>query len=59
MDNSDDLVRVIPQCCVCRRVRDEYGNWSEPVALIPGAPITHTYCPGCYAEALREIEEDE
>ncbi len=48
------------QCCVCLRVHvpvpdapDDPGIWIPVQARVPGA--THTYCPDCYAVALREV----
>ena len=42
------------QCCVCRRVRDARGKFRQ-AQILPGARVSHTYCPDCYDEATGEI----
>jgi len=42
------------QCCVCRKMRIG-GKW-EKIEPFEGEPVSHTYCPGCHAEFLKEIE---
>tara|TARA_Y100000310_G_C20510214_1_gene728454 strand:- start:692 stop:865 length:174 start_codon:yes stop_codon:yes gene_type:complete len=45
-------------CCVCKRRRegDEWINSSDPNYETRGKlNISHTYCPPCYDEALKEL----
>jgi hypothetical protein len=49
---------VVPQCCVCGRIRVAGGKlageyWVEPTEEVKAA--THTYCPTCFAEAMAQL----
>lgn len=47
---------MVVQCCVCRKVRHQSGQWNHDV---PPAHITpeasHAYCPPCADAAFAEI----
>lgn len=40
------------QCCVCRKYRVK-NSWKD-IAKVDG-DVSHTYCPGCKKQALKEI----
>ena len=46
-------VAMIVQCCVCKKVRDDNGDWVNPPRNLQEA--THTYCPTCLAEARQQL----
>ncbi|MFH1743938.1 MAG: hypothetical protein ABIH23_33450 [bacterium] len=47
---------MIVQCCQCGKIED--GNkWSLPSPeLLKKGKISHTYCPDCCQQALKDIE---
>jgi hypothetical protein len=55
MENNDEL---IVQCCVCKRVRTEENTWEMYNRPIENK-ISHGYCPPCFEEAKREINEQQ
>lgn len=42
------------QCCQCKRVRE--GRSWVPAPAVPESAMSHTYCPGCYANIMTEVE---
>ncbi len=53
------LERILPVCCVCKKIRDDEsiapgrGNWMEMDVYLnekTDIDITHTYCPECCNE---------
>jgi DNA-binding response OmpR family regulator len=51
---------VVPICSVCRRVRDEQGEWQAPDSYLEahaGIRFTHGLCPPCVRRALDEAIE--
>jgi hypothetical protein len=41
-------------CCVCHKTLSN-GSWQH-VAAVADEPVTHGYCPECFAEAMAEIQ---
>ena len=60
MDNVKALQGLIPMCAHCKKVRNDGGYWEKVEVFInsqTGRQLTHGYCPECYIEALKELEE--
>tara|TARA_Y100000310_G_C20692681_1_gene823365 strand:- start:79 stop:270 length:192 start_codon:yes stop_codon:yes gene_type:complete len=55
MENQDNLVVA---CCVCKRVRTEENTW-ERYDLPREAVVSHTYCPPCFEEAKKGLQEQQ
>jgi len=54
------LQGLIPICAHCKKVRNDGGYWEKVQDFInsqTGRQLTHGYCPECYVEALKELEE--
>ncbi len=47
---------MITQCCVCKKVRQDDGSWTSQETE-GRMDISHGYCPKCYAQVLKDIEE--
>jgi hypothetical protein len=48
-----DSPTLVTACCMCGRIRK--GNlWMRP-AVGPDEPVSHTYCPECYAHETRRL----
>lgn len=54
--------KILPVCCVCSKIRDDAGKapgtgtWSRMETYIydkTKVAISHSYCPDCYADALK------
>lgn len=41
-------------CCVCQKTQWE-GDW-RLLPIASDEPITHGYCPECYAEVMAELQ---
>lgn len=41
-------------CCVCQKTKSD-GQWLAMPVEISG-PVTHGYCPECFAEVMAEIQ---
>lgn len=41
-------------CCVCQRTERD-GEWLPVPAQADDEPVTHGYCPECYALVMAEI----
>lgn len=55
----DDLSKVFPICCYCKKVRQESGMWvpvEKYVFDISGAVASHGVCPQCYDKAMSQID---
>ena len=49
------LIRIIVQCCQCKRVRED-GEWvGIPAAEVEKCAVSHGYCPECAAQAFEEL----
>jgi len=49
------MENLISVCCVCKKIKYN-GEWVE--RQIPkGYTPTHTYCPTCYEQALKDYEQ--
>ena len=45
-------------CSVCKKIRDEEGNWEQMESYISGhsdTKFSHGYCPECAEKAMKEI----
>ena len=46
------------QCCVCKKFRIVMGEKEEWLhTTTPEGIISHTYCPACYDEFMKEFEK--
>ena len=53
-----ELKRMIPICCVCKKIRDEGNTWSRIEAYFKDqwdVDFSHGYCPECYRTAAIEL----
>lgn len=44
-------------CCVCKKIRNEEGNWQQMESYISkhsGTSFSHGYCPECAKKAMEE-----
>lgn len=61
---------LLPVCCVCTLIRDETGPYPvlerwvtqriyrQTHGVNPAnVPLTHTYCPTCFAQAQKTVRE--
>lgn len=47
------------QCCVCKKIRIIINGKEEWVEMMaPEGMISHTYCPVCYADFLKDFEKE-
>jgi len=54
------LSELLPICCVCKKVRDDKGYWSNVEKYLHShlnQKLTHGYCPDCFADQMRELDE--
>jgi len=45
---------LLPVCAVCKKIRDENGNWHYMESYISArtdTQFTHSYCPECFEKA--------
>ncbi|HOZ47447.1 MAG TPA: hypothetical protein PLO37_19215 [Candidatus Hydrogenedentes bacterium] len=55
--DENTLIRVIVQCCQCKRVRED-GEWvGIPAPEVAKCVVSHGYCPECAAQAFEELHE--
>jgi len=56
--------KILPVCCKCKKIRDDSGELSsegdwvgveEFIKHLSKAHISHTYCPQCAEETMKEI----
>ncbi len=55
-----ELKHYISICAVCKKMRDDDGNWHSIEQYMyenTNYMLSHGYCPECAAEAYKEIEE--
>lgn len=60
LDEVKALSSLLPICCVCRKVRDDSGYWSNVENYLRShlnKNITHGLCPDCFSDQMREIDE--
>lgn len=53
------LAGLLPICSHCKKVRDDRNYWQQVESYIAertDAKFTHSYCPDCMKEALKEKE---
>jgi len=56
-----ELSAMLPICCMCKKIRDDKGYWSQVETYInkhTGTAFSHGYCPECENKVLAEIKED-
>lgn len=54
-----ELKRMIPICCVCKKIRDGANSWSRLEAYFKDqwdVDFSHGYCPECYRDAFGELD---
>lgn len=69
--NISTTPTLLPVCCVCKLIRDKTGpspnreRWITPRVYRKtyGAHsaemlLTHTYCPGCFTQVMRTVNQD-
>ncbi len=44
---------MVVKCCQCRRIRED-GTWLDETGA-DNLEASHTYCPECHAEVVKEI----
>lgn len=52
------LQGIIPICCVCKKVRDDQGYWSQVETYIhnhSNADFSHGLCPECADKMMKEL----
>lgn len=50
---------LLPICSCCKRIRDDAGYWQEVehyVCAHSHADFSHSYCPECLQEAIKELD---
>ena len=55
------LQGILPICALCKKVRDDKGNWKQIESYISEhseAEFSHGYCPECGKKALEEASDD-
>ena len=70
MSNLFIAPALLPVCCVCTLIRDETGShpglecwvtqriYRQTHSVNPAHfPLTHTYCPTCFAKAQKTMRE--
>jgi hypothetical protein len=56
------LKGIVPICATCKKIRNDAGYWQQVEVYVRDhshAEFSHGYCPECYKEYLRHIEEYE
>jgi PAS domain S-box-containing protein len=57
----DGIYGVLPICCVCKKIRDEQGEWEKLETYISRhskADFSHGLCPDCLKVAYRREETE-
>jgi len=52
---------IIPICSSCKKIRDDEGYWQQVEVYVrdrTDADFSHGICPGCYDQAIKELEEE-
>ncbi len=55
------LERIIPICCICKKIRDDSGYWDQVEAYISkhsGLIFSHGICPDCMKKHYSGFSED-
>lgn len=48
---------MIRKCCVCGRIELEGGGWTWNLHSVEECgPVSHVYCPNCYAVMMRKVD---
>lgn len=56
-----ELQRMIPICCICKKVRDDKKSWFRLEAYFKDhwdVDFSHSYCPECYKSEMEKIEKE-
>ena len=50
---------LVVQCCVCKKIRQvgKDSNCWVDAYIFPSVAISHSYCPICLQEALKQIDD--
>jgi hypothetical protein len=63
---SETLIGLVPICAKCKKIREpntdakNQESWSdieEYISVHSNVEFTHGYCPQCYEDTMKEIEE--
>ena len=70
MSKSVSTSRVLPVCCVCRKIRDETASspncehwvtqrtYRKTHGINPvDVPLTHTFCPPCFTKFMDTLRQ--
>jgi hypothetical protein len=56
-----ELQRMIPICCICKKVRDDKESWSRVEAYFKenwDVDFSHSICPECYKIEMDKLERE-
>ena len=51
--------KILPMCCVCKKIRDDQGYWNHVETYISEhskAEFSHSICPGCAKDLYPELD---
>jgi len=54
------LSGLLPICCVCKKIRDDSGYWSNVESYLHNhlhQQLTHGLCPECFEEQTKELRD--
>ncbi len=60
LDEVKTIRGIIPICSVCKKIRDDEGDWNKLEAYIHNhsyADFSHSLCPDCLAKEMKKIEK--
>lgn len=56
-----ELQRIIPICCICKKIRDDKESWSRIESYFKdhwNVDFSHSLCPECYKISMEELQAD-
>ncbi len=56
------LEGILPICSSCKKILNAQGEWQQLEGYVrehSQAEFTHSYCPDCYAQIMRELTADD
>jgi hypothetical protein len=59
LERIKQLSGLLPICSVCKKIRDEDGQWHPLENYIhehSEADFSHGLCPGCYQESMEKLD---
>ncbi|MHA1602902.1 MAG: hypothetical protein ACTSVU_06635 [Promethearchaeota archaeon] len=58
-EQISQLEKILPICSVCKKIRDDKGNWEPLEEYLNNheeLSFSHSYCPECEKKAMNEID---